>query len=346
MVLVHAAGTLAIATGGAFLFQRLGIPLAYILGAMAGSAIYANVVAPLRNGRYIRRGGQLVIGAAVGGLLTTEVVGGLVNSLPLMIAIAVAANIVGALLAFPVAFIAGIDRLTALLACLPAGMAEMATLAHDLDANEQAVAIIHTLRVIFVVTLLPILIGVKGSGGGLAPSATSGADLALLGAVMAASALLAVVADRFGLLNPWVVAPMLLGIVVVSAGGRVPVMPPVLVVAAQIVIGASLGARFRVVQLRSFPRASMAGTFAALVLIGATSVGLARLGAAVTDFDYPTLALSAAPGGLGEMIASAKALGLAAATVAGFQFVRSALTNLLVPLLIRRWVASHRRGPT
>lgn len=346
MVLLHAAGTLGLATGGAILFQALGIPLAYILGAMAGSAVYANLVAPLRNGRYIRRGGQLVIGAAVGGLLTTEVVAQLVDSLPLMVGIAVAANMVGALLAVPVAFIAGVDRLTALLACLPAGMAEMASLARDLEANEQAVAIVHTLRVIFVVTLLPILIGVQGSGGGPPPGATGAADLALLGAIMAASALLAVLADRVGLLNPWVVAPMLLAIVMVSAGGRVPTMPPILVTIAQVVIGASLGARFRVAQLRAFPRASLAGTFAALVLIGATSVALARLGAAATHFDYPTLALAAAPGGLGEMIASAKALGLAGATVAGFQFVRSALTNLLVPLLIRRWVATRRQGPT
>jgi len=46
--------------------------------------------------------------------------------------------------------------------------------------------------------------------------------------------------------------------------------------------------------------------------------------------------LGTAPGGLGEMIASAKVVGASAAIVAGFQFVRSFLTNMIVPPLIIR----------
>jgi uncharacterized protein len=106
---------------------------------------------------------------------------------------------------------------------------------------------------------------------------------------------------------------------------------------AQVAIGASLGVRFNVESLRQLPRAAMAGVVSALVLLTATSVGLGTLVAAVSGIDYHTMALAVAPGGLGEIIASAKAIGLASATVAGFQFVRSALTNLLAPHAIRLW---------
>jgi uncharacterized membrane protein AbrB (regulator of aidB expression) len=59
------------------------------------------------------------------------------------------------------------------------------------------------------------------------------------------------------------------------------------------------------------------------------------------------LVLGVAPGGLGEMIASAKALGVASALVAGFQFVRSFLTNMIVPPLLLRFAGqSSNKGNT
>jgi uncharacterized protein len=44
------------------------------------------------------------------------------------------------------------------------------------------------------------------------------------------------------------------------------------------------------------------------------------------------------------MIASAKALGTGAALVAGFQFTRSFLTNLIAPPLILRWAGRPSVG--
>ncbi|HET8726238.1 MAG TPA: AbrB family transcriptional regulator [Alphaproteobacteria bacterium] len=340
---LHTLAGLALATLAGFAFAFLDVPLAYILGAMAGSAVYANLFAPIRRARDIRRFGQLVVGTAVAALLTPEVVADLGRLFPLMLLLAVALNAVGAALAIPVARIARVDRLTALLACLPAGMAEMATLARDLKAQEHVVALVHTLRVILVVTLLPLLIGLAAPESPPLPASTvSPQDAAILAGVFVGGAAVSRLAARLGLLNPWVIAPMLLGLAIVAFGGSVPALPQWLIVAAQLAIGASLGARFRVEQLKALPRASIAGVFSTLVLIAVAPIGLAKLTESMTPFGYATLALSMAPGGLGEMIASAKALGVASATVAGFQFTRAAITNLVVPLLIRRWIGARR----
>jgi uncharacterized membrane protein AbrB (regulator of aidB expression) len=59
--------------------------------------------------------------------------------------------------------------------------------------------------------------------------------------------------------------------------------------------------------------------------------------AAWIGLDRASLGLGLAPGGIGEMIASAESLGVGAALVAGFQFTRSFLTNLIAPPLILRW---------
>lgn len=330
-------GLLAAVAGG-LIFRWLGIPLAYILGAMTGSAVYANLAGPLYRTREIRRVGQLVVGSAVAALLTPPVVADLVRLFPYMISVAVVLNIVGATLAIPVAWIAGVDRLTALLACLPAGMAEMATLARDLKAQEHVVALIHTFRVIVVVSILPLLVGVAGVTPGRAAVALGPTTVALIAAFMAAAALLSVLASRIGLLNAWIVAPMVLGVVAAALGLSIPPLPPLLITIAQLAIGASLGSRFQLRQLRALPRATIAGLFSAMIFIAIAPIGLAGLMAMVTALDPATLALSLAPGGMGEMIASAKALGIASATVAGFQFARAVVTNMLVPLLIRGWI--------
>ncbi len=54
------------------------------------------------------------------------------------------------------------------------------------------------------------------------------------------------------------------------------------------------------------------------------------------DADRLSVVLGLAPGGLGEMIATSKAVGGATALVAGFQFVRSFITNMLVPPIVSR----------
>ena len=340
--LLHTVFGLLAAIVGGLLFNWLGIPLAYILGAMTGSALYANLLGPLTGTREIRRAGQLIIGSAVAALLTPAVIADLARLFPFMIAVAVGLNVAGGLLAIPVARIAGVDRLSALLACLPAGMAEMATLARELKAQEHVVALIHTLRVILVVSILPLLVGVSDAAVARVPTAYDPFTLAAFALFLAAGALLALLAGRLGLLNAWIVAPMALGLVLAALGASLPPLPTLIVILAQLAIGASLGSRFQVRELRALPRATVAGLFSAIVFVAIAPVGLAALVQMVSALDFSTLALALAPGGMGEMIASAKALGIASATVAGFQFVRTAMTNLLVPLIIRGWIA--RRG--
>jgi membrane AbrB-like protein len=336
--------TIAGAAAGAVLFQALNVPLAYILGGLVGSAIVTNAAAPMKGGRYLRRGGQLLVGAAVGGLLSPDVVGELGRLLPLMLAVALAANLTALVLAVPLAWIAGVSRLTGLLSCLPAGMAEMATLARALGAHEQTVTIVHTLRVVLIVTLIPIWLGV--SGGMQAPPTppvglAEGAELlavVLLGGAIAAAA------SRFGVLNPWVIVPMLLCLAAVAAGIELPLLPTGLQVAAQIAIGASLGLRFRLEHFRSLPRAALAGIFSGLVLIGVSGILFAWAVEALGGLGYETATMAVMPGGLGEMIAAASALGVLPATVAGFQITRSILTNIFAPPLIRVAVARLNRN--
>jgi uncharacterized membrane protein AbrB (regulator of aidB expression) len=68
---------------------------------------------------------------------------------------------------------------------------------------------------------------------------------------------------------------------------------------------------------------------------------LAPLAGWLGGLDPVSSTLASAPGGLGEMIGSAASLGLLAAAVAGFQLIRSLLTNLAAPPLIR-WAVRRK----
>ena len=340
--------TVAAAAGTAAAFRWLDVPLAYILGSMIGAALVGNLLSPMKGGRQVRRFSQLFVGVSVGAVMNAGVLDALADLFPLMLAIAVAANLLGLALTLPVARLARIDRLTALLSCLPAGMAEMATLAHEVKADEQSVAIIHTLRVLTVLTLVPlwlVAIGHPPASRVLLTPPQAPRELLGLGALIVASLLIALVAGRMRVINAFIVVPTLLCMVLIAFGFDVPSVPGPLLVAAQIGIGASIGLRFRFDRMRRLPRTVFGGIVSGLALVSASLFGLGFLIERFGGLDHVSALLAAAPGGLGEMIATADALGVATAMVAGFQLTRSIFTNVFVAPLIRWFQGKLGRTP-
>jgi uncharacterized protein len=187
---------------------------------------------------------------------------------------------------------------------------------------------------VMIVVLIPFLFGLQGS---VAPVvADAGASYTALLACLVGGFALSIVATQFGMLNPWVVMPMACGIVSVALGFPLEVIPAPLVIAGQVFIGFSLGARLKKEDFRRVPRAVLASLLCGGGLIAAMVFLVAPVLRLWIDAPPVAIELGVAPGGIGEMIASAKALGTAAAFVAGFQFTRSFLTNLIAPPLILR----------
>lgn len=338
-----AAGGFAASAAMAAVFHLLGIPLAWIFGSMLGAAIYANLVKDVGKTHVIRRTGQWVIGSSVASVLDVETIYDVAMLLPVMVGAAIVANVVAVLISLPLARLARVDRLSAVLASLPAGMAEMSSLAADLNARADFVMVAHSLRVVLVVLAVPILIGIDVDAV-MAVGSSAGGTYAALVTCAAVGLSLALVANRLNLLNPWIIMPMTVGVAMVLSGFALAPMPQPLLILAQIAIGFSLGMRLKREDLVRLPRATLAALAAGSCLIGAMLLLAAFVLPVFADLDVATLALGVAPGGLGEMIATAKALGLASAAVACFQFVRSFLTNLLAPLIIVKLVGRKNGG--
>ncbi|RFC69375.1 MULTISPECIES: AbrB family transcriptional regulator [Mesorhizobium] len=336
--------TLVAASGTGYLFRTLHMPMAYILGSMVGAALVANLIAPMPGGKKMRRFSQLFVGASVGAVMNTQVLEAIYGLFPMMLMMAVAANLIGVALVLPLSRLAHLDRVTALMSCLPAGMAEMATLAHEVKADEQSVAIIHTLRVLTVLTMVPLWLILTGHPISNRISATTTLtmhDAVFLALLILASLLIAVVATRMRVINAFVVVPTLMSVALVAFGLRIPTLPSAIIIAAQIGIGASIGLRFRFDRMRKLPRTVIGGLIASIVLVSTSIFGLGYLIETYGGMDHLSALLSAAPGGLAEMIATADALGVAAALVAAFQLTRSVFTNIVIAPIVR-WVVTPK----
>ena len=129
---------------------------------------------------------------------------------------------------------------------------------------------------------------------------------------------------------------------VVDAGDRTtagPRPPGAVVAAAQVVVGAALGSRFRGLTLARAGHAAALALGLTVLMLGMT-VGAAWLLGRLTGIGIAGLILAYAPGGLAEMSLIALALGTDVAFVSTHHIVRIVIIVTLAPtvfLLWRRW---------
>jgi uncharacterized protein len=148
---------------GATLLVLLHVPAGGIVGAVAGSAVASGFRGRPPPPYGVRVVGMVLLGCAAGVRLDMQTLETLLHLIvPLLIA-------VGLLLALDVALATllvrrySVDPVTALLACAPGGVSEMAILAEQANARTGIVIAIHVVRVATVVLVaLPLLLVLLG----------------------------------------------------------------------------------------------------------------------------------------------------------------------------------------
>lgn len=336
------AKALLIAVFGGTLFKLAGIPLPWMLGPLfcvGGAAIAGLRVGEIRGGR---QAGQLVIGCALGLYFSPEVTRHILNLAPFIVGAALTAIGIGFFGSKVLRRITGIDAPTAFFASVPGGASEMAVLAERAGARFDLVALTHSVRVLMVASLIPIAVTLSGAHGEeiYAPQVTQISEpglIALFLAALAAGALFM----RLRIPNAWLLGPLLASTLLTVSGYALSAVPPFLTAAAQVLIGTSLGTRFKPSLLRE-SRRLMLGIMASNVFNIALSVLLGLAIARLTGALAPTLVLATAPGGLAEMCITAKVLQLGVPLVTSYQVTRLAL---VVSLSLPTWRLIRGRLP-
>ena len=332
--------TLGIGIAAGLAAHGMGMPLAWMLGPMIGITCVATAGVPVFQPNVLPAIALPVVGVMLGSRVTAEL-------------LANAANFATALL-FLVPFViccAGLsylfyrrvgkfDPATAFFAGMPGGLNDMVILGGEMGADEKRISLAHAVRILLVIGLVAAYFGVfldvrssDMNANWLPVLGLSVKDAALL----AGAALIGIPLGRaLRLPAPQMLGPMILsGILHVTELVTVP-PPTLLVIAAQIVLGIRIGARFAGVSYRFVATNLALGTVSSVIMIGVALV-FAALASRATDIDIAQTFLAYSPGGLIELSLLALALGQEAAFVTLAHVVRIVLVIFGAPVALRIW---------
>lgn len=333
--------TLVIAAAGGAVTDRLGVPLAWMIGAMlaVAAAGFARIRAEAPG--VVRITGLVVMGTALGLAFTAPVLRAVAGATPAIVLGGLAAIGAGAAVGRLTARLAGTDARTGYFCSVPGGIIVMVVLAARAGADVAAVTLSQTLRMALVVLLYPPLLALAGARGDeLFTAAMPPVNLALLPVLLAATLAGALALRVTGAANPWMLGPIAVSLAF-SVGNVVPSgVPAWLSNAAQVLMGASLGVRLTpdfLLRSRRLAIASVVSVAVLSALLVAIAFGLAW----GSGLPPAAAVLGMAPGGMPEMAVTAKVLNLGVPLVLAFHLVRTLLCNLLVGPL---WRAIERLG--
>ncbi len=325
LVLTHAAG----AAGGAVAWS-VGFPLPWLIGALVVVAAITLSGVPSTANRTLRDGAVLLLLTGIGLTFTPEAGSTTLRLLPLILGGAVATVAIGCAASLLLARIGGIDRATSFFCSVPGGPAEMSMLGAQQGASMPPIAISQLLRIVTLVLVIPPTLSVLGVRGDFSTSFPSlGFDAAGFVATIALSLALALVLRRLGLTSAFLVGPLAVGIGLGLSGLELSVVPRQLMMAAQVFMGAYLGAQFQPDILRSMRRFLPAS----LMNVCLVTCGCAGLGFLLHFLDreaVPTMILATAPGSVTEMSITAQALGFNVPVVTAFHVVRIMVVIMMV----------------
>ncbi len=335
------AATLAAATAGALVFRLVGLPLPFLLGAVAATTLAGLAGMPVVVPRGLRTLVMGLLGIFIGAAFDPARLEGLGRwgvSLALLVVAAALSAAVGYLWLRRVGRLRGRD---AFFAAMPGGLSEMVLLADRLGGDVGRVALIHGVRVWAIVTAAPFVIRALGGAAPIRPlwNGIAPTDMGVLLLAGLAGALLA----RRLRLPAWALTGPLVASALIHLSGLVAARPPTLLVAAaQVVIGAAIASRLQGLGRRDAGRLLLAALGLTALMFAVTAL-LAFGVHLATGLSFAALLIAYVPGGVVEMGLIALALGIDPAFVATHHVLRILVLVTSAPTLHALWRHYRRR---
>lgn len=335
---------LAIGLAGALLFQLLHLPLPWMLGSMTACAVAALLRMPIGTVDAVRPITITVIGVFIGSSFHPGMIGQLWSWAPVLLGLVLYVVVYALIQITALMRLGKLDFVTAYCAGMPGGLPEMIMLSEENGGDSQKVALIHGARIFLIVLLLPqaillvsdtsLALLTRAVPDYLAAIALSDC-LWLIGCAGAGYAL----GRLLRLPAAPMLGPMLLSAALHLTGVTTFLPPPVVVTAAQLILGTLVGARFAGTppgQLLSVLGLTAITTSVVLILAMGFAAGVSQL----MQVDFVGVLLAYAPGGLSEMSLLAYSIGIEVAFIASQHVARVFLVVLLASVFIkfaRRW---------
>jgi len=308
-----------------------------MLGSLSLTMIAALLGAPLHGPTGLRNGLIALLGIMIGSGFTATMLRQAGEWLISLAAIVAYIGLTGIVVFAYLRRFGRFDRVTSYFMAMPGGLNEMTAIGHAMGGDDRAIALSHAWRMIIVVFTIPF--SFRLFAGYMPPAVVFSGGFAHISALdwsllVACRVLGTALGNLMRLPAPFLTGSMALSALVHVAGLTEFRVPPLLVLLAQIGIGAGLGARFADVKPHALWRIVSVGTGSALMMLANTALCSLAV-AALTGLPVAALLLAYAPGGLAEMSIIALSLGIDAPFVSAHQLTRILIVILVAPLFFR-----------
>ena len=338
--------TLVVGTVGAFIARDLGLPGGAFIGAILFTAIGRLLNVPLsRPPSWARSGGRVALGLTIGVAVTAETLRTIARAqLPVMVII-FGLMFLGLGTAVVISRLTHMPLPTALCGASPGALSAMVALADDLGGEGPVVASMHLVRLLSVTLLMPVIIYGRFGAAPEAVTAAASASVEMPSTVSLAGLLIVGLGVGLTMVRLRVPGGDLIAGVVVSALASsmlgISAVPTSWRLAAQILVGADIGATMSREALRSFRPFALAGGLMTVFLL-ASGLGLGWVLAQISPLDLATSVLGSSPGGADTMMILAGELGGDQALVTAMHTSRIIILTVALPFFVR--VANARAG--
>lgn len=329
--------TIGLGAVGGYLFHLWRMPLAWMIGSMCITTVLALAGLPLRGSRRLRNVVIPVLGLMLGSAFTPDAVGKAGLWLPSLSALIVFMAVTMSAVFWFFYRVVGVGAISSYFSATPGGLATMTIVAQDFGADERTVALIHSVRILLTVMIIPLWFKLfAGYEPGTVTMLGTFSDIGFKEAViLALCAVTGYVAAYYARLpSPFLLGP-LIATAVVHLTGTASAKPPAEIVnIAQVIIGSGIGARFSGVRLTRVFKVFGSATVSTAFMVG-LAAGFAAVLHHVTGLPFESIWLCFAPGGLAEMSLISLALEIDPAMVSTHHLLRIALMVFTAPILFR-----------
>ncbi len=322
--------TMALGWVGAELMLLVHAPLPWMIGPLLMIAAVSMSGKRMEIPDWLRNGGQVVLGTTMGLYFTPTMMHQVLGMAHWVLLNVVSAWLLGIFGAWLLRKMSGVDAITSYFCMAVGGGAEMTIQAERMGGRVDRVAAAHTVRVVLVVLIIPLVYKLADVHGFDPLFAAQQREVHIPGmlGLLALSGAASLLIARYRFPNVFVITPLLVTAALTGAGVEWSVMPAWLVNVGQLALGVSMGSRFTPEFLRSAPR-FLACVLVSLLVMLALAAGYGYVFGLVSGVNPATTILATAPGGVTEMALTAKVLQLGVSMVTVFQVSRMMLLVVL-----------------
>lgn len=321
---IQLAALYALSACAGYAFETIGLPLPWMIGPMLLTAFLtfsglSRVVVPVGTRPY----GQATVACQVALFFSPAAFQALLHNVPLLVGMALLICGIAMCVAWILSRSAAIPYANALIAVLPTSPVEASVYAERYGFDPAPIVLSQTIRISTAVVAIPLLLfALEGTPDrSQVQQLQSGYSLMSIAALAVLALAGVVLFKRLRIANPYFLGPLTLVAVLNVSGVPLDPFPPIVIKAAQILLGTWLGSTFRRSLFRSAGRSVTVAVACSLLFVAvcaAAGVGVSVL----LGLPFDLMLLASSPGGVTEMALTAKVMGVDVALITAFHLTR------------------------